>query len=182
MRSVHKVSSHAIWKIFIEEDTRYKKHCTQDNDTSAPFKVMTFLRKSGPLVAVRVALLATTASYSFCSGTVAADRILLWHVSGQDPASKSRTHSVWNPQISRWLSHCQSQISADCSLHMLSTLRGSACCRPSRTGVALNRYGNHLGLSEEVNLNQNPHEVKQLEKRIKAKERASGKGLVWEQC
>ena len=30
-----------IWKIetFIEEDTRYKKHCTQDNDTSVPFKV-----------------------------------------------------------------------------------------------------------------------------------------------
>ena len=28
--SVHKVSSHVIWKIetFIEEDTRYKKHCT----------------------------------------------------------------------------------------------------------------------------------------------------------
>ena len=30
MRSVHNVSSHVIWKIetFIEEDTRYKKHCT----------------------------------------------------------------------------------------------------------------------------------------------------------
>ena len=28
-RSVQKVSSHVIWKIetFIEEDTRYKKHC-----------------------------------------------------------------------------------------------------------------------------------------------------------
>ena len=140
MRSVHKVSSHAIWKIFIEEDTRYKKHCTQDNDTSAPFKVMTFFRKSGSLVAVRVELLATTASYSFCSGTVAADRILLWHVSGQDPASKSRTHSVWNPQISCWFSPCQSPISADCSPYTLSTLKGSACCRPSRTWVTSNRF------------------------------------------
>ena len=43
MRSVQKVSSHVIWKIetFIEEDTRYKKHCTQDNDASVPFKVGT---------------------------------------------------------------------------------------------------------------------------------------------
>ena len=24
---------------FIEEDTRYKRHCTWDNDTSVPFKV-----------------------------------------------------------------------------------------------------------------------------------------------
>ena len=26
---------------FIEEDTSYKKHCTQDNDNSVPFKVGT---------------------------------------------------------------------------------------------------------------------------------------------
>ena len=26
---------------FTEEDTRYKKHCTQDNDTSIPFKAST---------------------------------------------------------------------------------------------------------------------------------------------
>ena len=41
MRSVQKVSSHVIGKIetFIEEDTRYKKHCTWDSDTSVPFKV-----------------------------------------------------------------------------------------------------------------------------------------------
>ena len=37
--SVQKVSSHVIWKTetFTEGDTRYKKHCTQDNDTSVPF-------------------------------------------------------------------------------------------------------------------------------------------------
>ena len=37
------VSSHIIWKIevFIEEDTRYMKHCTYNNDTSVPFKVGT---------------------------------------------------------------------------------------------------------------------------------------------
>ena len=34
---------HVLWKIetFTEEDTRYKKHCTQDNDASVPFKVGT---------------------------------------------------------------------------------------------------------------------------------------------
>ena len=40
MRFVQKVSSPVIRKIdtFIEEDTRYKKHCTQNNDASVPFK------------------------------------------------------------------------------------------------------------------------------------------------
>ena len=44
MGSVQKVSSHAIWKIetFTEEDTRYKQHCTQDNEASVPFKVGTW--------------------------------------------------------------------------------------------------------------------------------------------
>ena len=39
-----KVSSHVLWKIktFIQEDKRYKKHCTQKNDTSVSFKVGTF--------------------------------------------------------------------------------------------------------------------------------------------
>ena len=43
MRSSQKVTSHVIWKIetFIEEDTRYKKYCIQDNDASVPFKVGT---------------------------------------------------------------------------------------------------------------------------------------------
>ena len=42
-RSVQKVSIHVILKIetFIEEDKRYKKHCTEDNDASVPFKVGT---------------------------------------------------------------------------------------------------------------------------------------------
>ena len=41
--SVQNLSSHVIWKIetLIEEDTRYKKHCTQDSETSVPFKVGT---------------------------------------------------------------------------------------------------------------------------------------------
>ena len=40
-RCIQKVSRHVIRKIetFIEEDTRFKKHCTQDNDASVPFKV-----------------------------------------------------------------------------------------------------------------------------------------------
>ena len=38
--SAQKVSRHALWKIetFIEEDTRYKKHCMWNNDTAVPFK------------------------------------------------------------------------------------------------------------------------------------------------
>ena len=42
-RSVQKVSSYVVWKIevLIEEDTRYKKHCTKDSDSSVPFKVST---------------------------------------------------------------------------------------------------------------------------------------------
>ena len=71
MRPVQKVSSHVIWKIetFIEEDTRYNKHCTWDSDASVPFKVMTFLRKSGSLVALWIKSLATAARWSFCSGS-----------------------------------------------------------------------------------------------------------------
>ena len=43
MRIVQKVSNHVMWKIetFLEEDTRYKKHYTKDNDTSVHFKVGT---------------------------------------------------------------------------------------------------------------------------------------------
>ena len=54
MWSVQKVSSHVIWKIetFIEEDTRYKKHYTQDYNASAPFKVGTL----GPHTVLLVAI------------------------------------------------------------------------------------------------------------------------------
>ena len=40
IESVQNVSSYTIWKpeTVIEEDTRYKKHCTQDNDTSVPIQ------------------------------------------------------------------------------------------------------------------------------------------------
>ena len=57
-----KVSSLALGKAetFIEEDTRYKKHCTQDNDASVPFKV-------GALGAHGVP--PTAAQCSFCSGS-----------------------------------------------------------------------------------------------------------------
>ena len=55
--SVQKVSSHVLWKIetFIEEDTRYKKHYTQDNDSSVPFKVGT----SGPHTLLPIAISCT---------------------------------------------------------------------------------------------------------------------------
>ena len=43
IRPVQKVSSLIIWKIetVTEEDTTYKKHCTQDRDASVPFEVGT---------------------------------------------------------------------------------------------------------------------------------------------
>ena len=37
---------------FIEKDTRYKKHCTQDNDTAVPFKVGTL----GPHTVLPIAI------------------------------------------------------------------------------------------------------------------------------
>ena len=54
MRSVQKVSIHIIWKIetFIEEDTRYKKHYTQGDDASVPFKVGTL----GPHTVLPIAI------------------------------------------------------------------------------------------------------------------------------
>ena len=54
MRSFQKLSSYVIWKIdtLIEEDTRHKKHCTQDNDASVPFKVDTL----GPHTVLPIAI------------------------------------------------------------------------------------------------------------------------------
>ena len=40
-RSVQRVSSHVKIETFIEQDTRYKKHCTQDNGVSVPFEAGT---------------------------------------------------------------------------------------------------------------------------------------------
>ena len=44
-KSVLKLSSHKQWKMetFTEKGTRYKKHCTWDNDASVPFKVGTWV-------------------------------------------------------------------------------------------------------------------------------------------
>ena len=58
MRSVQKVSSHVLWKIetFIEEDTKYKKHCTEDNDISVPFRLGTL----GPHTVLPVAISCPT--------------------------------------------------------------------------------------------------------------------------
>ena len=53
-----------VKETFIEEDRRYKKHCTQDNDAWVPFKVGIL----GPHT-VLPASLATAAQCSFCSGS-----------------------------------------------------------------------------------------------------------------
>ena len=66
-RSTQKVSSHVIWKIetFIEEDTRYKKHCTKDKDASVPFKVGTL----GPHTVLPIAI-SFLIVFSWISSTV----------------------------------------------------------------------------------------------------------------
>ena len=53
-RSIQKVSSHVIRKTntFTKENTRYKKHCTWDNDTSVPFKVGTLGHHTVPPTAI----------------------------------------------------------------------------------------------------------------------------------
>ena len=53
---VQKVSNHVIRKTetFTEKDTRYKKHCTQDNDASVPFKAGTL----GPYTVLLIAISA----------------------------------------------------------------------------------------------------------------------------
>ena len=53
-RSIQNVFSHVLWKIetLIEEDPRYKKHSTQDNDTSVPFKVGTSEPPTALLIAI----------------------------------------------------------------------------------------------------------------------------------
>ena len=39
--AVYKICIESSSHVFIEEDTRYKKYCTQDNDASVPFKLGT---------------------------------------------------------------------------------------------------------------------------------------------
>ena len=53
-RPVQKVPSHVLWNTesFTEEDTRYKKHCTQDNDTWILFKVGTLVSHIVPPIAI----------------------------------------------------------------------------------------------------------------------------------
>ena len=66
-RSVEKVPSHVLWKIetSIEEDTRYKKHCTQDKDASVPFKVGTV----GPHTVLPIAI-SCPVTFSWISSMV----------------------------------------------------------------------------------------------------------------
>ena len=54
MKSVQKLSSHIILNIetFIEEDKRYKKHCSHDNDASVLFKAGTW----GPHTVLPIAI------------------------------------------------------------------------------------------------------------------------------
>ena len=51
-----------------------------------------------------------------------------------------RCSSVWNPQSSAQFSHGQLPILVDCSPYTFNMLRGSACCRPSRTWITFNRF------------------------------------------
>ena len=80
------IQPHNTKETFIEEDTREKTHCTQDNDASVPSKVGTL----GPHT-VLPALLATAANVPSALEAEAVEQILPWHISCQDPAPKSWT-------------------------------------------------------------------------------------------
>ena len=96
MRCVQKVSSLVIRKIetFIEEDTTYKKHCTQDNDTSVPLKVVTL----GPHTVLPVAT-SCPIIFSWISSTAEISSlskvILVWGKAGSHRARNLGCNRGW---------------------------------------------------------------------------------------
>ena len=68
MEAWPEVSSHVTCKTqpFIEEDTRYKKHSTQDNDPSVPFKVGTL----GPQAVLPITISCPIIIFSWISSMV----------------------------------------------------------------------------------------------------------------
>ena len=97
-RSVQKVSSHMIWKIeiFIEEDTRDKKHCTKDNNASVPFKVGTL----GPHTVLPIAISCPVVFswiYSCFDISSLSEVILVW--------GKARSHRAQNLACRGGLNH-----------------------------------------------------------------------------
>ena len=91
MRCVQKVSSQVLWKINIYW-RRYKKHCTQDNDASIPFKGGTL----GPHTVLPVAI-SCPIVFSLISSTV-------WNLfpfKGDFSFGKSRSHRAQNMGCSR---------------------------------------------------------------------------------
>ena len=116
---------------FFKEDTKYKKHCTQDNNASVPFKVGTLEPHTVLLTAVRC---------SFCSGSRSCRTNFATTCFMPRSCVKISHSSFQNPQISFQFSHCQLPIFVDCSLYTFSILRCSAHCRPSRTWITFNRF------------------------------------------
>ena len=90
MRSFQKVSSHLIWKMetFIEEDTGYRIHCTQDNDTTVPFKVGTL----GPHTVLPV---ATSCSINFPKSHQQSEISSLSKMISVLGKAKSRRAPIW---------------------------------------------------------------------------------------
>ena len=117
LRSVQKVSSHVIWNIetFIEEDTRYKNHCTQDSDTSVHFKVGTLGPHSVLPVVVSCTLIFSWISLMvwntipfkviFVLGKARSHRPHIWAVVGLSHLDdlmfcQKIVHNTW------WMSRC----------------------------------------------------------------------------
>ena len=132
MRSVQKVSSHVLWNIetFIEEDTRYKKYCTWDNDASVPFKGGTL----GPDTVLQ--LLSAALSYfpesHWRSEMSSLSMVTL--VLGKARNSRAPNLGCWGAESPG------SWIFADCSPCMFNVFRCSTCCRLSRTWIPFNRF------------------------------------------
>ena len=131
-----------MWKIetFIEEDTRYKRHCTQEWCLSPLQRSHLGTSHSSPSISSTVQnTLATEAWCSFCSGSRSCGMIFATtcfvprsHVKISDIVGFGTPNHL--------LVLALSLIFVDCSPYMFTIFRCSACCRPSRTWITFNRF------------------------------------------
>ena len=120
-RPVQKVSSLVIWKIetFTEEDRRYRKHCTQDNDTSIPFKAAPWdLTQFSQLPSA--APLYFTESY-WCSEISSILKVIL-------VLGKARSHRAPNLGCRVELSHLDDLMFCRKTLHKTCCMSGNVVC------------------------------------------------------
>ena len=131
--SVWKVPSHVLWKkeTFIEEDTRYRKHCTQDNDASVPFKAVTLGPHWVLLVTIRCPIIFPWISLMVWNSSLSkvilvlgkarsrrapdlAYRVLVTWVIRDFAKNLCRWCEAWMGALSWW--SCQSPVAHSCGL------------------------------------------------------------------